>query len=104
MPGPNGQSPAEVPLNLTPAERKAALVSCGLGDGWLLLTREEMLTMRRQMMGMARENDLIRAELRRRIGKEAVKVLKKIVDGADKFVPFPPAPAVRPEPEKPPQS
>ena len=106
MSGANGQIPGGVPLNLTPAQRKACLTACGLGDGWLLLTMEEMMTMRRVMVTSDNENKVLRAELRKRIGKEAVKVLKKIVEGADKFVPFPtapaaPAPGPAEEPEKP---
>ncbi len=60
----NGSAPepASVPLVLSPAERNALMRKNGLFPGWLLLSLEEMLSMRSNMTEACNEVNRLKKE------------------------------------------
>ncbi len=80
----NGSAPepAGVPLLLSPAERNALMRKNGLYPGWLLLSLEEMLSMRNNMTEACNEVNRLKKEnhnLKLEVKKLRAGTVSKIV-------------------------
>ena len=80
----NGSAPepAGVPLLLSPSERNALMRKNGLYPGWLLLSLEEMLSMRNNMSAACNEVNRLKKEnhnLKLEVKKLRAGTVSKIV-------------------------
>ena len=69
---PNGSTPGG-PLKMSAAQRHAFLAKFKMEQGWLLLTRAEMMAMRQTMEACQKENDRLNSELARMMAEKIAK-------------------------------
>lgn len=69
---PDGSTPGG-PLKMSAAQRHAFLAKFKMEQGWLLLTRAEMIAMKQAMDGCQKENERLNKELARMIAEKIAK-------------------------------